>query len=118
MAAVLALIPWAAQAQSADAWEFRASIYGWFPSINGDTQFPSGAGGPQISVPAGDVLSALKMTFMGTASAKKGEWGVWTDVFYADLGGTKAGARDFTVGQQALPAGVNSNLSLDMKTWI
>lgn len=116
--AALALMPLASQAQRAEPWEFRASIYGWFPSITGDTQFPSGAGGPQINVPAGDVLSALKMTFMGTASAKKGEWGVWTDVFYADLGGTKAGARDFTVGRHDLPAGVDANLSLDLKSWL
>jgi hypothetical protein len=116
--AALVLIPSASQAQSADAWQYRASIYAWFPAINGDTQFPSGAGGPQISVSAGDVLSSLKMTFMGTAGAKKGQWGVWTDVFYADVGATKAGSRDFTVGHRALPAGIDSNLSLDLKAWL
>jgi hypothetical protein len=111
------LAPVAAQAQAAnDKWQWELGIYGWFPAIGGTTAFPSGAGGPSIDVSAGDVISSLKMTFMGQAEVRKGQWGAWTDVVYADLGASRNSSGDFTVGGR--PVSTNAKLSLDMKSTV
>lgn len=115
LAVVAALAPAAVQAQSAsDKWQYEMSIYGYFPSISASTAFPSGASGPTIEVSAQDVISSLKMAFMGQAEARKGKWGIWTDLLYSDLGGSTSGSGDFTVGGN--PVTASANLSLDMKT--
>lgn len=109
------LAPGAAQAQSsADKWQFEVAMYGWFPAIDASTAFPSGASGPSIDVSAPDVIDALKMAFMGQAEARKGRWGLWTDIAYSDLGGEKSGSKDFMVDGH--PVTASANLSLDMKT--
>jgi hypothetical protein len=111
------LAPVAAQAQAAnDKWQWELGIYGWFPAIGGTTSFPSGASGPSIDVSASDVLDALKMTFMGQAEVRKGRWGAWTDLVYADLGGTTSGSRDFTVGGR--PVNATAGLTLDVKSTV
>ena len=58
------------------------------------------------------------MTFMGSLEAKKGPWGVWTDLVYADFGADKSGSRDFTIDHGQIPVGVGANLGLDVKSWI
>jgi hypothetical protein len=112
------LAPTVAQAQAAsDKWQWELAIYGWFPAIGGSTSFPStGTSGPNIDVSASDVIDALKMVFMGQAEVRKGPWGVWTDVVYADLGGSKGGSRDFTVGGH--PVNATADLSLDVKSTV
>jgi len=120
LCAVLAgMAPASAQAQaSADAWQWQAAIYGWFPALSGTTEFPSGAGGPSFDVSTHQVLESLNFAFMGAFGGKKGQWGFWTDLFYADVGGSKDGTRDFSLGHQGLPANLSANLNLDIKTTI
>ena len=114
---LMGLTPVAAHAQSApDKWQWELGIYGWFPAIGGSTSFPSGASGPSIEVSASDVIDALKMTFMGQIEARKGQWGVWSDLVYADLGGSKDGTRDFTVDGH--PVSASANLGLDVKSTV
>ena len=113
-----ALMPLAAQAQaSTDKWQWELAIYGWFPAIGGSTSFPStGRSGPNIDVTASEVIDALKMVFMGQAEVRKGPWGAWTDLVYADLGGSKSGSRNFTVDGR--PVTANADLSLDVKSTV
>ncbi len=121
LSGLLALaLPLAADAQmKANEGQWRASIYGWFPSIGGSTSFPpTGATGPTINVDADTVLDALKFAFMGTLEYRKDQWGLWTDLVYVDLGGSKSGMRDVTVGPQQLPGDVTLNANLDVKAWI
>ena len=114
-----ALLPVVANAQAkADEWKFDLTLYGWFPSIGGKTSFPPSGGGPSIDVTADELIDALKFTFMGTFEARKGQWGLWTDVIYLDVGGSKSGTRDVTIGRNQLPAGVDLNGSLDIKSWL
>jgi len=111
--------PIAAQAQAMNSgWQFEAALYGWFPAIGGTTSFPPNGGGPSLDVSSSDVLSALNMAFFGALQVRNGEWGLWTDLVYADLGGSKSRSRDFTIGGQPLPVGVSAKLDLDIKTWI
>jgi len=106
-----------AQAQTnPDKWQFQGAVYGWFPALAGTTKFPSGNGGPSIDVDADTVISHLKMTFMGNIAASKGQWGVFADWMYSDLGGSKDGTRDLAIGGRPIPATATSNLSLDIKT--
>ncbi len=71
---------------------------------------------PDIDVSADKLIDHLKFAFMGTLGARKGRWGFWTDVFYTDVGGSRSGVRDFKIEGFPLPADVNGNLSLDVKT--
>ena len=115
---LLGTLPLAAQAQmrpAADAWQWNATIYVWLPTLSGNTSFPGGASGPSIDVDGGKVMDALKMAFMGNIGAKKGKYGFFTDVAYVDLGASKSGVRDFTLGHGLLPVGLSADLSYDIK---
>ncbi|MDP2827224.1 MAG: hypothetical protein Q8O37_01320 [Sulfuricellaceae bacterium] len=117
-AALAGLTPITSQAQTTgDQWQWDMSIYGWLPGISGMTSLPSGSG-PNIDVSADQVIDSLKMAFMGNISAKKGKWGLATDVVYSDFSGSQQGSRDLTIGQQGLPANVSADLSLDIKTMV
>ena len=59
-----AVAPLAAQAQ-ASAWQFEASIYGWFPAVSGTTSFPPNGNGPSVDVSMGDVIDALNSGKLG-----------------------------------------------------
>ena len=113
-----ALAPFVAQAQAAaDKWQWEFGIYGWFPAIGGTTEFPSGGSGPSFDVSAADVIDSLKMTFMGQAEARKGQWGLWTDLAYADLGASHGTTLTVRPPNQP-PVDVRANADLDIKTWI
>lgn len=116
--AIAAAAPMSAQAQTSESWKFQLSLYGWFPAISGDSSYPVQTGGANIDVSSEDVIDALKFAFMGNFEARKGKWGVWTDLVYADFGSSKNGTRDFSIGQAQIPADVTANLNLDVKTWI
>jgi hypothetical protein len=106
-----------AQAQSPpDELQFRATIYGWFPALSGTTEFPSGASGPSIDVSARDLISSLKMAFMGTLEVRSGQWGGLVDWVYSNVDGEKSRTRDFSIHGQQLPVSLTANLSLDVKT--
>jgi hypothetical protein len=66
-----AFTPLVAHAQTdADSWQWRASIYAWLPGISGDTQFPSGEGGPSINVDADKILQTWN-SLHGHCSARR-----------------------------------------------
>jgi hypothetical protein len=112
-----ALLALPAHAQGADSWRFQASVYAYLPTISGNTAFPQNGAGSGVSVDADTILDNLKFTFMGSLEASNGRWGMFTDVVYMDLGNTKSGYRDFTLGGSALPAGADANASYDLKGW-
>lgn len=117
LCALAALTSPGAAAQSADAWKWRASIYAYLPDIGGSTTFPESSGGSGITLDAATILENLKFTFMGNLEASNGRWGMFTDVVYMDLGDTKSGTRDLSLGGAPLPGGVNANVSYDLKGW-
>lgn len=99
--------------QPADKWQVSASIYGFLPTISGDTKFPSS--GSSVDVNAEKIIDSLKMTFMGSLDVHNGRWGVFNDLLYMDLGNSKSGVRDFTLGGSNIPANVSANFDYDLK---
>jgi hypothetical protein len=112
--AAIIVAPAAAAQQLSDEWQFRAAIYGWLPDVKGSTTFPAGSG--SINVDASQIISSLKFTFMGTLEAHKGRWGVFTDFIYLDVGGSKSGTRDLTVGNVTLPPSITLDATLNIKS--
>jgi len=119
IAVVAALVPFHAHADStAGDWQWDATVYMYLPSIGGETSFPPSGDGPSVDVSADAILDSLNFAFMGALGARKGPWGVATDVIYLDLGSSKKGTRNFQLGQLDLPASVDANLNLDITGWL
>jgi hypothetical protein len=118
-----ALLPAACFAQTTPAastsspWRYSGSLYLYLPSMGGKTSFPADSGGTPINVSADQIIDSLKFTFMGALDAHNGRWGVFTDLIYLDLGGSKSASRDFTIGNIGLPAGTSADLDWDLKGW-
>ena len=72
----------------------------------------SGAG---ISIDT--IIENLKMVFMGSFDARRGQFGVFTDIAYVDVGDRKSGTRGLSLGGVPLPADVNANVGFDLKGW-
>ncbi len=123
-AAITALVPTLAAAQAAPAdpvagtWRYSASVYGYLPSLGGTTSAPVDSGGTPIEVDVAKIVDSLKFTFMGALDVHNGQWGVFTDLIYLNLGGDKQQSRDFTVGGLPLPAGITADLGWDLKGWV
>jgi hypothetical protein len=118
-ACAIGLWPLAAAAQSdGDSLKWRASVYGWFPSIDGQTNFPTGASSPSINVDPSTYLDSLQMVFMGTIDVRSRTWGGFTDVIYLNFGADKPASRDFSLGPQGgVPAGLELNADYDLEGW-
>ena len=117
--AIATLVPQRAYAESPpDAWQWRATVYAWLPSMGGETSFPPDGGGPSIEITADQILDSLNFAFMAAFEGRKGRWGLATDVNYLDLGASKKATRDFGIGHIELPASVDANLRLDVTGWV
>ncbi len=119
-----ALLPATSTAQSASSayesekWMFAATIYGYLPDIGGKLNFPVETGGSSINVDASKLLDHLKMAFMGALDVHNGKWGIFTDVLYLDVSGSKSNTRDFNIGRQGIPASTTADLNLDLKGFV
>ena len=122
--ATASLLSAPASAQSPQAggmgekWLLTATLYGWVTAIDSTVVFPGDRGSSNVHVSINDVLNHLKMTFQGALDVHNGRWGMFTDIFYADLGGIKSKSRDFSIGNIGIPATATADLNLDIKTTI
>jgi hypothetical protein len=116
-----ALAPTIAAAQSSPSagpdssgWKFGATIYGYLPTIGGSSSFPVDSTGNPVHISTSQILDSLKMTFMGSFDAHNGQWGVFTDLLYLDLGGSKSQTHEFSIA--GVPIGsTTADLNLDFK---
>jgi hypothetical protein len=60
-----------------DDWQFTLGTYVWGAAIKGETR-----AGDNIDVSFSDTLENLEMAFMTMFGARKGKWGVFSDVIY------------------------------------
>lgn len=114
----MALASTGAFAQGADAWKWQATIYGYLPDIGGTTTFPQTGAGSDVTLDAETIIDNLKMTFMGSLGAHNGRWGMFTDAIYMDVGNTRSGFRELSIGGVPLPGGASANASYDLKGWV
>lgn len=98
-----------------DEWKYAVTIYGYLPSVHGETTFPGGASGPSFMIDQHKILSSLKFAFMGTLRVRKDEWGAMVDLFYSDLSDSVTASRDFKLSGKP-PTGVTANLDLRSNT--
>jgi hypothetical protein len=104
--------------RASDAWQFGASIYGWFPDIAGETVFMKPDGSSDFKIDIEDILDNLEFTLMGTLDVRKGRWGLFTDLIYMDVGGSETGTREASIGRRELPDNATADVDLDLKSWI
>ena len=119
--ATIAALPDAALAQAqstwdAGKWKYGVELYVYLPSIGGTLNLPlSGDNAGRISVDADTLLDSLEFAMMGMFEAHNGRWGVYTDLMYLNVGGSKSETRDFSLDGGALPGTVTGDLDLDLK---
>jgi hypothetical protein len=115
--AVAAAAPVAVEATRADDWQFAALIYLYYPNIGGKVDFPNG-GSTDISIDAKDIYNNLRFGVLGSFEARKGDYGLFTDLIYMDAGAFKSRFHDMEIGHVGLPADVSASANFDMKTTI
>ena len=81
-----------------DRWELSAPAYFWAAALDGDGAVRGR--GFDVDVPFSDVWESLSVGFMGTAAARKGDWGFYVSPFFvrigdaAEVGGAKCRYRN------------------------
>ncbi|NVK42275.1 MAG: hypothetical protein HWE39_13620 [Oceanospirillaceae bacterium] len=109
------------QADTAQPWQFRASVYGYFPSLDGQTRMPVADDGSEIGIDASDYLDALEFAFMASLEAQKGQWGLLTDYIYLDFQADKSNTRELSfsgpAGNISLPASVTADADMGLTGW-
>jgi hypothetical protein len=103
---------------AAEPWQFAVTAYAYLPAISGTAYFPVTSVGANFALNQSDLIDHLKMAFMGAFEARRGSWGLFTDVLYLDLGQRNTNIHDFTIGDIGIPAATTSDVSIDMKSWI
>jgi hypothetical protein len=116
-AALVLALPGIARAEPADAWVYQGTLYVYAPSISAESKFPESGGGSDASINGEDILNALEFAFMGAFEARRGSWGVQTDLIYLNLGASASGSRDITIGGNDLPAGAAADIRYDLEGW-
>jgi hypothetical protein len=96
---------------STDAWQFSAALYLWGAGVGGETR-----SGSDIEVEFDDIVDDLEMAFMGTFQARKGKWGLLTDVIYLDLSGDDTVNATVPVGPSQID--VTTRADLNMTGWV
>ena len=103
-------------------WHFSVTPYLWLPNVNGTTSYdlPSGPGqGVDSQVGPNDYLSALEFVLMVTGEARKGPWGVSTDLVYVDFKNQKSRVKTISgpIGIVQDPINLDTRSSLSGGAW-
>ena len=122
VAAMMMLLSSAAFAQQpadkTNTWQFGASIYGWFPDLNGRTAFSPEGSDSEFEVDIENILENLEFTLMGSFDARKGAFGVFTDIIYMDVGDSGSSSMDGSIGPGQTPTSVTADVDFEMTSWI
>jgi hypothetical protein len=97
-------------------WEFSVGIYGWFPDLKGTTGFPTDDNG--FEVPIDDIVDKLDFTLQGNFDARRGKWGLFTDLIYLDLGDQQTFTNENTVSDLEIPVDSSLGVGVDVKNLV
>lgn len=101
---------------AAEDWQFRASLYGYFPDFSADANFPAAQ---EINVDAGELIDHTDNIFMGAFEAQHGRLGAFADVIYLNLGNSITNSTSISVnGGTPLPPGITADGSLNIDAWV
>lgn len=104
---MLAAAPGAAQDSGQPGWNWGAEAYFWGASLGGKTLT-----GGNIDMPIGDIIKNLKFGAMGTVAGRNGDWLLFADAIYLDVG--KSGTANGAIG--GIPVSIGG--SVDLKGFI
>ena len=113
------LLPAPAVSEEADsAWTGRAILYGWLPSVDGETRFGD-PDTPDEEVDVSKILESIDTVFMGAISVRMGNWGLISDYIYLDLSDEQAGSASLNPGRlgASLDVGYSTKLQVTGYTW-
>lgn len=100
-----------------DDWRFQGVLYGYLPSVDGESSASDDSGGGDASVDVGSILDDLQAAFMGSFEVRRGRWGGFADVAYVDFGATGTHTRDFSLGGERIPADASATVGYDLSGW-
>jgi hypothetical protein len=105
-----------AQTSMSDAWTWRATLYGWLPSVHSTSDLDIG-GGESINTDTNpsNYLSNLKFTVMGTLEARKGPWSFLGDAIYLNFGNLKSNLRSIEGPGGIIVLPTSNNIRTDLK---
>jgi hypothetical protein len=113
---ICTIAPREARAQTSGV-EFRATGYGYVPSLEGSMKFPTG-GDATIDVKSDTLLDNTNLALMGAFEVQKGRWGGFADGMYFNVASTRSNASTFDISGVQLPPGIAADASLDVKSWV
>ncbi len=79
-------------------WQHRITLYGWLPDLAGTLNYDLPGSGGSAGADASDIISNLKMVFMGAYEGRKNRWSLKADVIYLDLGNSEQNAVSLPAG--------------------
>jgi hypothetical protein len=96
----------------ADKWQSEITIYGWFPSLDGDLKYDLGGGG-SVTVDTSQILDSLNFVFMGTYEGRYNKWSFGADILYMDVSGSENTTVNVSPGPgPGVPVSVSAGLGL------
>jgi hypothetical protein len=98
-----------------DSWQFGAFVYVYYADIGTDATLPNGTTS-SVTIDAKDLFNNLKFGALGSFEARKGDWGVFSDVMYMNVGKFDSQYHNLIIGGIGLPADVSSSTNFDMKS--
>jgi hypothetical protein len=103
----------------ADAWTWRATLYGWFPSIHSTTQYNLPDGGSiSAETDPGSYLSKLKFAFMGALEARRGPWSFLGDAIYLNMGDLKSKVTSISGPGGSVSVPIDAGTRSDLKGFV
>ncbi|NEX95119.1 hypothetical protein [Caulobacter sp. 17J65-9] len=102
-------------------WRFAVTPYLYLPMIDGKLRYdiPKGTGNrPTVKIDAKDILEALNFAFMISGEARKGRWGAFTDVMYADLDADRSKVRTLTGPGGRVQVPIDAGTDVGVKSWL
>ncbi|HMF08630.1 MAG TPA: hypothetical protein VKJ00_05800 [Thermoanaerobaculia bacterium] len=120
VALIFILLPLRAFAQtpSSDEWKFTVGLYVWLPTINADLRYglpPGQPGNPNVEIGPNSYLTHLNVAIPVVAEARKGDFSIFTDFFYASLTNEASRIRSIEIGPDRFPIPTALNLNTETK---
>ena len=106
-----------AQTAAPGAWQWRLTLYGWFPSVHASTQQFGFSDGSDIAAElnADGYLSNLKFAFMGSLEARTGPWSFVGDGIYLNFGSIKTQVKKVGAPGGSVTLPLQTNASTELK---